>query len=306
MKTACDIPSIDSAAGSGVALALPRPRLADYVELAKPRIAALVLVTTLVGFIAASTAEPNLVRLLHTIIGTALAAAGANALNQFLERDRDALMHRTALRPVPAGRVAASDALLIGVAASVLGVAYLWLLTNALAALVAFITIASYVAIYTPLKRFTPWCTAVGAVPGALPPVIGWVAASNALDPEAILLFAILFTWQIPHFWAIAWIYRDDYRRAGFPMLPVVDRDGRRTGRQAVLLCSALIPLSVAPWWLGLTGNWYLVGALLLGATFLAFAIRFARCTVRLTARRLMLVSIAYLPLLLGLWIVDR
>jgi protoheme IX farnesyltransferase len=306
MDTARNMEALDSPAAGGVVVAMARPRIADYVELTKPRIGALVLITTIVGFVAASDGDVAVARLLHTILGTALAAAGANALNQYLERDRDALMHRTAGRPIPSGRVPATDALLFGLAACALGVAYLSLLTNPLAGLVAFATIASYVLLYTPLKRVTPWCTAVGAIPGALPPVIGWTAARGHLDPGAALLFAILFVWQIPHFWAIAWLYRDDYRRAGFPMLPVIDLTGRRTGRQAIVLCSALLPLSVAPWWLGLTGAWYLGGAVLLGLAFLGFAVRFARCTGATTARRLMLMSIAYLPLLLGLWMVDR
>lgn len=307
MKTACDIPAISTAPqAGGDAIVISRPRVADYVELTKPRIGALVLITTIVGYMAASSGAVDFVRLLHTVLGTAMAAAGANILNQFIERDRDALMARTSGRPIPSGRVPAIDALWIGLAASITSVVYLSLLANSLAGLVALITLVSYVLIYTPLKRLTPWCTAVGAIPGALPPVIGWVSARNAIDPGAVALFGILLVWQIPHFWAIAWIYREDYRRAGFPMLPVIDVEGRRTARQAVVLCTALIPISIAPWWLGLTGLWYLGGAVVLGLAFLAFAVGFARSTTHATARRLMLVSIAYLPLLLGLWIVDR
>lgn len=307
MKTACDIPTMSAAPQSaGDAIAVARPGLSDYVELTKPRIGALVLITTVVGYIAASTGAVDLVRLLHTVLGTALAAAGANILNQYIERDRDALMTRTAGRPIPSGRVPAVDALWLGLAASIISVVYLGLLANPLTGLVALITLVSYVLIYTPLKRVTPWCTVVGAIPGALPPVIGWVSARNSIDPGSIALFAILLVWQIPHFWAIAWIYREDYRRAGFPMLPVIDANGRRTGRQAVVLSAALIPISTAPWWLGLAGSWYLAGAVVLGLAFVAFSVRFARSTTHATARRLMLVSIAYLPLLLGLWIVDR
>ncbi len=298
--------SVSSAPTAAVALAPTRSRFADFVELTKPRIAVLVLATTAVGFIAASTGPINVALLLHTIVGTALAAAGANALNQLMERDYDALMHRTANRPIPSGRIAPIEALCFGLLTSAASILYLALLATPLAAAVAAATLASYLLLYTPLKRRTPWCTAVGAIPGALPPVIGWAAARGSIGIGAVLLFAIVFVWQIPHFWAIAWLYRDDYRRANFPMLAVIDADGRRTGRQVIWLCGLLLAVSTLPWWLGVAGVWYLGGAIILGFLFLASGLKFATDISNATARRLMLISIAYLPLLLGLMILDR
>lgn len=282
-------------------LAWPRPRIADFVELTKPRIAALVLITTVVGYVFAGPIHPGLAGLLHAVVGTALAAGGANALNQLLERDLDARMARTAGRVLPSGRLAPREAGWFGLACSVAGVVYLAIFVNPLSAGVAAATVLTYVGVYTPLKRRTPWCTVVGAIPGALPPVIGWAAARNSLGLGALLLFAILFVWQIPHFWAIAWIFRDDYRRAGFPMLPVIDADGRRTGPQVVWLSALLALVSLLPALSGMAGPVYVVGATLAGAAFVAFGVRFARALSHATARALMLFSIAYLPLLLGL-----
>lgn len=283
-----------------------RLRAADLLELAKPRIAALVLITTAVGYLLAAGDSIGLVPLLHALAGTALAAAGANALNQVLERDLDARMHRTCDRPIPSGRLTASDAAVFGLISAVAGVGYLAATLNTLTAAVAAATIGSYVLLYTPLKRRTPWCTVVGAVPGALPPVIGWTAARGSLDVPVLTLFAILFVWQIPHFWSIAWLYRDDYRRAGFPMLPVIDVDGSRTARQTIGLIAFLIPVSLVPAWLGHAGSAYFGLALLLGAAFFAFGLLFARVRSRSSARQLMIVSILYLPLLLGLLVWDR
>lgn len=298
--------SASPAPAAAIDLAPARSRIADFVELTKPRIAVLVLATTAIGFIAGSTGPIDIALLIHAIVGTALAAAGANALNQLMERDYDARMHRTANRPIPSGRIAPIEALCFGLITSAASIFYLALLATPLSAAVAAATLASYLLLYTPLKRRTPWCTAVGAVPGALPPVIGWAAARGSIGLGAVLLFAIVFIWQIPHFWAIAWIYREDYRAAGFPMLAVIDSDGRRTGRQVVWLCALLLAVSTLPWWLGVTGAWYLGGAILLGLLFLAGGLKFAMEISNATARRLMLISIAYLPLLLGLMILDR
>jgi len=298
--------SVSPAPAAAVGLAPARSRIADFLELTKPRIAVLVLATTAVGFVAGSTGPIDVPLLLHAILGTALAAAGANALNQLMERDYDALMHRTAGRPIPSGRIAPVEALCFGLLASAASILYLALLATPLAAAVAAATLASYLLLYTPLKRRTPWCTAVGAIPGALPPVIGWAAARGSIGLGAVLLFAIVFIWQIPHFWAIAWIYRDDYRSAGFPMLAVIDADGRRTGRQVIWLCGLLLIVSTLPWWLGVSGAWYVAGAVLLGLIFFASGLSFAAAISLATARRLMLVSIAYLPLLLGLLVLDR
>lgn len=306
MKSAVELQPAVSSTTAAVELAPPRSRVADFIELTKPRIGVLVLATTAIGFIAASAGPIDVALLIHTIIGTALAAAGANTLNQLMERDYDALMQRTAGRPIPSGRVAPGEALCFGLLTSAVSVVYLGLLATPLAAAVALATLASYILLYTPLKRLTPWCTAIGAIPGALPPVIGWAAARGSIGLGAVLLFIIMFIWQIPHFWAIAWIYRDDYRRASFPMLAVLDPDGRRTGRQVVWLCALLLAVSTLPWWLGVAGAWYLGGAVLLGLVFLATGIKFATAISHATARRLMLVSIAYLPLLLGLMILDR
>jgi protoheme IX farnesyltransferase len=298
--------SVTSAPAAAVPLAPARSRVGDFIELTKPRIGVLVLATTAVGFVAGCAGPIDFALMFHTIVGTALAAAGANALNQLMERDFDALMHRTANRPIPSGRIAPVEALCFGLLTSAASIFYLALLATPLAAAVAAATLASYLLLYTPLKRRTPWCTAVGAIPGALPPVIGWAAARGSIGLGALLLFAIVFVWQIPHFWAIAWIYRDDYRRASFPMLAVIDSDGRRTGRQVIWLCSLLLAVSTLPWWLGVSGAWYFGGAILLGLLFLASGVKFATAISNATARRLMLVSIAYLPLLLGLMIMDR
>ncbi len=282
-----------------------RAGIADYLALTKPRIAALVLITTMVGYLAAGGAEAPLAGLLHVLIGTALAAAGANALNQYLERSLDARMDRTASRPIPSGRIAPKDGLRFGLFCAVGGSAYLFAAVNPLCAGVVAATLLLYLGVYTPLKRVSPWCTVVGAVPGALPPIIGWTAATGAADARAWTLFLILFVWQIPHFWAIAWLYRDDYRAAGFPMLPVLDADGRRTGRQIVLLLLFLIPLAATPWYFGMAGRAYLLGAALLGLAFFATGTAFHRARSPAAAQRLVLASVAYLPLLWGLLLLD-
>ncbi|CAN5803030.1 heme o synthase [soil metagenome] len=280
--------------------------LYDYLILTKVRITALVLVTTAAGFLLASGQRLDLALLGWTLLGTGLAASWAAALNQVLERDADAKMRRTAARPIPSGRMSAAHGLWVGVGLALAGAGLLAALVNGLTALLALTTVILYVGVYTPLKRMTPLNTIVGAIPGAIPPVMGWTAVTGELGLPAWVLFAILFLWQLPHFLAIAWIFRDDYRRGGFPMLPVVDPDGRATGRQVALYCAALIPVSLIPTFLGLTGPIYFFGALVLGLGFLAFGLMMAVRRRGKEARRVLLASVTYLPLLLALLVVDR
>ncbi len=287
--------------------ALSRPRVADFVELAKPRIAVLVLFTVGVCVLLASGRNVSFLVLLHTVFGTALVAAGASALNQWFERDSDALMRRTANRPLPSGRLQAVEVFVFGSALAVGGVLYLTLALNyLLPALLAALTFVLYVVVYTPLKRRTPLNTLVGAVPGALPPIIGWCAGRGEFTREAGLLFAVLFLWQVPHFLAIAWIYRDEYARAGLLMLPVIDRGGQRTGQYMILYCVALLAVSLQPVMFGDAGLLYLGGASLLGLTFLATAIGFHRQRSHGRARRVLRASLLYLPGLLALLLLDR
>jgi protoheme IX farnesyltransferase len=287
--------------------ALSRPRLADYVELAKPRVAVLVLFTVGAGVLLAGGSDFQLLVLLHTVLGTALVATGASALNQWLERDSDALMRRTEKRPLPSGRLQAAEVFVFGVAFGLGGVLYLALtLSHMLAAAIAAVTFVLYVAVYTPLKRRTPLNTLIGAVPGALPPIIGWCAVRGEFTRETGVLFVILFLWQVPHFLAIAWIYRDEYARAGLLMLPVVDRGGQRTSQHMILYCLALLAVSLQPVLLGDAGLLYLGGAVLLGLTFLASAIGFRRRRSQCQARRVLRASLLYLPGLLALLLLDR
>jgi protoheme IX farnesyltransferase len=281
-------------------------RVADFAELTKPRITGLVVMTTWVGYMLGAVAPVAPLHALHALFGTALVCAGVSALNQVWERDRDALMHRTRMRPMPAGRIGVEEALLFGVALSVTGMVELAVFVNLLAAAVAGFSLATYVFVYTPLKKRTWLCTAVGAVPGALPPVIGWAAAHGSLGGGAWALFAILYVWQLPHFYAIAWMYREDYARGGFPMLGVVDATGRRTSLEILSWSAALLPASLLPAFLGLAGPLYVAGALVLGIAFVALAVAMAmRCTAPL-ARRVFLGSILYLPALLTLLVIDR
>jgi protoheme IX farnesyltransferase len=291
---------------SSPALAAIRSAGADYVELTKPRISLLVVLTTLVGYVLASPASVALPGLAATLLGTGLVAAGASVLNMLLERDVDARMHRTRSRPLPAGRLRPAEALAFGSALSVAGLTLLLWHSGTLAAAVAALTWASYVLLYTPLKRATSLCTIVGAVPGALPPVIGWAASRGSLEPGAFLLFAILFLWQIPHFLAIAWIYREDYARGGLPVLPVLDPAGRLTGRQAVANSIGLTLVSLAPAAAGLAGQVYPLVALGLGLGLTAAATRAALRRTPAAARALFLTSLAYLPLLCAALLLDR
>ncbi len=281
-------------------------RLAVFADLVKARLTFLVLLTTLVGFYLGSRGAVDFPLLAHAMLGTALLACGAAALNQLIEREYDARMRRTAGRPLPSGRLQPGTVLLFGGTASMVGLIYLALMVNLLTAFLGALTLVSYLFVYTPLKRISWINTAVGAVPGALPPLMGWTAASNGLESAGWALFVILFFWQIPHFLAIAWLYRDDYEKAGFVMLPVLDPDGARTGRQAVSHTLGLLIASLWPALLGLVGVVYFAGALLLGLVFLVFAVQFSRALTPQRARQLFFVSILYLPLLLGLMVLDK
>jgi protoheme IX farnesyltransferase len=290
------------------ALVLPavRSRSADFVALAKPRLNFLVVVTAAVGYYLAAGDAFELVLLLNTAIGTALVSGGAAALNQVFERDVDGLMLRTRLRPLPDGRVQPIEACWFSAILIGAGLAWLYLGTNPMAAAVALATVVIYGAIYTPMKRRTPFATVVGAVPGALPPVIGWTAAEGRLSPGAAVLFAIVFLWQIPHFLAIAWMYRDDYARARLPLLPVVDPDGHSTARQVMLYGLALVPVSLAPALIGLAGTLYLAAAFTLSGAFLALGLYFAWRRDLASARCLFLGSIVYLPVLWVAMMLNR
>ena len=272
----------------------------DLVELVKARLTLLVLLTTAVGFYLGADNPINFAALLHTVFGTAAAAAGAAALNQWWEYKLDALMHRTRSRPVPAGRMRPRDAVVLGAALSIFGVAYLAFVCNALSAALAAITIIIYIFAYTPLKRVSTFNTALGAVPGALPPMIGWAAARGTLNAGAWMLFAILFFWQLPHFFAIAWMYRDDYARAGFQMISSDDRTGERSASQSVFFCMLLFIVAGLPAFLGIATVFYLLAELVLGGVFIAVAMRFLKTRATSDARRLFITSIIYLPLLLG------
>jgi len=283
-----------------------RRRAMDFVELGKPRVVLMVLITTGVGFYLGSQGMPAYLRLLPTLIGTALAAAGTLALNQYLERDLDAKMRRTCMRPLPDGRVHATDALVFGAVVTCAGLAYLAVAVNLLSALVTALTTVSYLFVYTPLKRKTPLCSIVGAIPGALPPVTGWTAARGDIGIEAGILFAILFLWQLPHSLAIARLYRDDYARAGFKLLPIVEPDAKSTGRQIVTNCFALLVVGLLPTLVGLTGPIYFIAAFAFGATFLGYGIAFAYSRTAPSARQLLFASLLYLPALLAVMALDK
>jgi protoheme IX farnesyltransferase len=283
-----------------------RSRTADYVALTKPRLNLLVVATTAAGCYLGAGAGLDVTLLFHVVCGTALVAGGSAAFNQIAERHVDALMERTKHRPVAEGRLSVRDALVFAAVLSIAGLAWLALASNLLATAVAAATLVTYVWVYTPLKRRTSFSTVIGAIPGALPPMIGWAAATDTLSREAWILFAIVFFWQMPHFLAIAWLFRDDYGRAGFPMLPVVDPGGRSTGYQVAAYASALVPVSLTPSLMGLSGPVYFLVALVLGLTFLFTSLRFAVRRTRHDARTLFLASIAYLPLVWIAMIADR
>ena len=286
--------------------AADKSRFTVLSELVKARLTLLVLLTTLVGFYLGWRGPMNYGLMFHTLMGTGLVACGAAALNQLLERDHDAKMRRTENRPLPSGRMQPDTVLILGGLMSGLGLLELALAVNLLTSLLGVLTLGSYLFVYTPLKRITTLNTVIGAIPGALPPLMGWTAARDAVTIEGWSLFAILFFWQLPHFLAIAWMYREEYAQAGYVMLPSVDPDGQRTGRQAVSHTLGLLPVSLCPFLFKLAGVVYFAGALILGLLYLWCAIRFARHLTAARARQLFFLSIIYLPLLLGLLVLDK
>ncbi len=277
----------------------------EYLQLTKPRIALLIVISTAVGFCFGVGSHFSLLTLLNALLGTGLMAAGSATLNQWYERDIDARMTRTQLRPIPAGTIAANHALYFGLATSILGMGELWRFTNIEAAVLSFLTSFGYLFIYTPLKRRGPICTTVGAVPGAMPPLIGYAAASGHLSIEAWILFGILFLWQFPHFHAIAWMYREDYKRGDVKMLAVVKPDGHAFSRQIIVTLLLLIPVSLTPSFVHMAGVIYFVAALVLGIAFLYFGLEICKERTYLNARRLLLASVIYMPLLFMFLVFD-
>ena len=278
----------------------------DFLELTKPRITALILICTAVGYLFGCRAVFHFLTLLHALLGTALMASGTSALNQWYEADSDARMHRTRGRPIPAGRMKRSHGFVFGVLLSTAGFVELWVGTNVLAAALGLFTLISYMFVYTPLKQRSPACTTVGALPGAMPPLIGYAAASGALDTWALALFLILFVWQFPHFYAIAWMYREDYARGGIKMLPVIEPDGESTAKRIVTCSILLIPISLLPRLLGMTGSIYAAAAIAGGSALLYFGLRLGRERTFTRARYMLLASVFYLPALLTVMVIDR
>ena len=284
----------------------------DYIALTKPRITWLILMSTGVGYFFGAQkgwqgwAGLHLLTLLHTIVGTGLIASGTAALNQWYERVADGKMRRTQARPLPSGRLDAGKALTFAIAISAVGFAELWFGANPLSALLGLFTLLTYLFVYTPLKQRSPHSTTIGSIPGAMPPLIGFAAASGTLTWDAWVLFAILFLWQFPHFYAIAWMYKEDYERAGIRMLPVVEPDGRSTARRILLYSIALIPISLMPKFFAMAGNVYLYGALALGLVFVYYGLRIRWDRTRQQARRVLLASVIYLPALFSLMLFDR
>jgi protoheme IX farnesyltransferase len=279
-----------------------------YLELTKPRITCFILMSTAIGFVCGMNAGVSWtwLTMLHTLLGTALIASGTAALNQWYEREADAKMDRTSARPIPSGRVTAPHALLFGIFLSLAGFADLWLGANLLTALLGLFTLVSYLFLYTPMKQRSPHSTTLGAIPGAMPPLIGFAAASGTLNWNAWILYAILFLWQFPHFYAIAWMYRADYAKAGIRMLPVVEPDGESTSRSMLYFSLALLPISMLPKFFAMAGNLYLAGALVLGLMYVYASLRSVfDCTV-LRARQVLFASVLYLPFLYGLLLLDR
>jgi heme o synthase len=305
MKTA----AIELHSGTAAEAVVPtsaKARVAAYLELTKPRITSLIVLTAAAGFVVGSIGSINYVALAHGMIGIALLSSGIGTLNQFMERDLDGLMRRTADRPLPSRRLAPFEALAFGLALTAAAEVYLALFVNVLTALLGLTVIAGYLFVYTPLKTRTTLSTALGAFPGAMPPLMGWTAARGEIDVAAWVLFAILFLWQFPHFLAIAWMYREDYGRAGIRMLPVVEPDGRVTGQQIIAYALMLVPVSLLPAILGISGRIYLLVALVLSLLFLASSIRAALSKSNQHARQLLLASVVYLPLLFGVMVLNR
>jgi heme o synthase len=291
---------------SSVAVVPEVSRPALYLALTKPDVSFLVVMTTVAGYALGTVGPLDWLRMAHTVFGTTLIAAGTSALNHYIERDTDALMRRTASRPLPSGQLTPREALGFGLSLLVIGTLYLALATNALATLLGILTSISYLCAYTPLKRKTTFATLIGAIPGAVPPLIGWVAARGSLSLNAWILFAVLFLWQFPHFDAISWVYREDYRRAGIKMLPVVDADGSRTFREIVLTAAFLVPVSMLPSVTGLAGSRYFFGALVLGIMLVEVCLWAAASKTNSRAKWLMHATVLHLPLLLGLLIYDK
>ncbi len=283
-----------------------RQRVMDYLALGKPRVVVMILAVTVAGFYMGASQTPDWLLLLHVLIGVALSAGGTLALNQFMERREDALMERTQGRPLPEGRILPASALTSGFISAVVGLGYLTVAVNLLAAAVTATTAITYLFWYTPLKRKSTFCSIVGAIPGALPPVTGWVAARGTLDQEACILFAILFLWQLPHALAIAILYCEDYARAGFQLLPVLHPDGRSTGRQIVTNCLALLGVALLPTLIGMAGPIYFIAMCVIGLGFLAFGLETALTRTKESARRLVLASLVYLPLMFIVMAFDK
>ena len=283
-----------------------RDRMAAFIELTKPRIAVMLVLTAAAGFYLGSEGSFDFLLFLNAMIGIALLAFGVATLNQYIERRTDVLMNRTASRPLPTGRVTPNEALMFGILQCVVSEIYLYFLVNPLTAVLGLTVIVGYVLLYTPLKTRTSASTAIGALPGAMPPLMGWTSASDQITLGAWALFALLFLWQFPHFLAIAWMYRDEYANAGIKMLPVVEPSGRLTARQIVLFTIMLVPVSLAPFFLGFAGPIFLFGALFLGIWFLFESSKAARAKTPLRARRLLLVSVIYLPLIFALVVLDH
>ncbi len=278
----------------------------DYIALTKPRVTWLILVSTAIGYYFGAKSGWNVWSLFHTILGTCLIASGTAALNQWYEREADAKMRRTHMRPLPSGRLSSGKALIFSILLSVAGFVELAWGANLLTGLLGLFTLLMYLFVYTPLKQKSPHSTTLGAIPGAMPPLIGFAGAAAKLTPEAWILGAILFLWQFPHFYAIAWMYREDYERAGIRMLPVVEPDGLSTARRMVFFSLALIPVSLLPkFWL-MEGNIYVAGAALIGAMFVYYSWRVLNDRTKLRARGVLLASVIYLPILYGLMVLDR
>ena len=293
-----------------------RVRVLDFFELMKPELTFLSVLTTLCGFYLASTGSFNFWLFLHTAIGTALVGGGAGALNQYIERIYDGLMKRTERRPLPAGRLTPIGALIFGITISLIGIVQLTIFTNPLTGFLATLTLTTYLFLYTPLKRITPIATLIGGIPGALPPMMGWTAVRNEITIEAWILFGILFCWHMPHFLSLAWMYRKDYARAGFKILTVTDQSGERTTRQILIYCIALIPLSIAPAMISMTGLFGALGGFLLGLAFISIAVVLVRSSGQTTpealakinfhARRMFVASLIYLPALITMMSFDK
>ena len=295
-----------SSAAPVAAVSRPISRSWAYLILVKPDVTFLVVLTTMAGFYMGAGASIHALRMFHAVFGTTLLAAGTAALNQYIERNSDAKMRRTSMRPLPLGALRPFEALAFGAGLIVLGAVYLAVFTNWLACGLALLTAALYLGVYTPLKTRTTLATAIGAIPGAIPPLVGWAAARSSLNEGAWLLFAILFLWQFPHFHAIAWMYREDYSRAGIRMLPVVDRDGSATFGQIIFAAAALVPVSLLPSVIGLAGLRYFFGALILGMLLIQVCLWASRSRTNVRAKWLMHATVVHIPLLLGLLMLDK